>query len=337
VAAQTRLSIERDLESVSGKVTMARTRYAVTGGAGFIGSHIVKHLVGAGHDVVVLDDFSTGRRENLEPVKGSIELVEGSVTDRAACARAFKGAQFVFHEAALASVPRSVENPESTHEANATGTLNVLRAAHAAGVKRVAYAASSSAYGNTEELPKRETMLPRPLSPYAVSKLSGEEYCRAFYASYGLETVALRYFNVFGPGQDPQSQYAAVVPLFITSALAGRGPTINGDGGQTRDFTYIDNVVSANMLALEAPREALGQVFNVGCGERISVNQLWEIIRELTGSSAQAKYGEARTGDVRDSLASLDSIKSLLGYKPKVDLHEGLKRTVAYFVAQGGR
>ena len=305
-------------------------RFLVTGGAGFIGSHLVEHLVGEGHDVVVLDDFSTGKRENVASFR-DVEIVEGSVSDPDTCARACRGADYVLHQAALASVPRSLRDPVATHLANATGTLNVLLAARDAGVRRIVYAASSSAYGNTNELPKHEGMPPRPLSPYAVTKLAGEEYCRAFNASFGVETVALRYFNIFGPRQDPASQYAAVVPKFIVSAMGNEGPTIYGDGEQTRDFTYVANAVQANMLACEASAEALGEVFNVGCGARISVNELWRQIAREVKTRATPRYEPARTGDVRDSLASLDRAQRVLGYSPAVTLEEGLKRTVEWF------
>ncbi len=304
-------------------------RYLVTGGAGFIGSHLVEHLVGAGHEVVVLDDFSTGRRENIAPWLDRIELIEGSVAEPELCARAVRGVACVLHQAALPSVPRSVSDPDASHAANATGTLNLLVAARDAGVRRVVYAASSSAYGDTPELPKREEMLPRPRSPYAVAKLAGEHYCRAFHASYGLATVALRYFNVFGPRQDPNSQYAAVVPKFMTAALTGTPPTIFGDGQQTRDFTYIANVVRANMLACEAPAAALGDVFNIGCGERVSVNDLWRRIRGLTLSHLEARYEPPRPGDVRDSLADIVKARALLGYVPMVALDAGLRATLA--------
>lgn len=309
-------------------------RYVVTGGAGFIGSHLVEALVDARHEVVVLDDFSTGCRQNIEPFLDRIELVEGSITDPDVCAGAITGADFVLHQAALPSVPRSVRYPRTTHEVNATGTLNVLIAARDAGVKRVVYAASSSAYGDTETLPKREDMAVRPRSPYAVSKLAGEEYCRAFTTSYGLETVALRYFNVFGPRQDPASQYAAAVPRFITGAVAGKPPTIYGDGEQTRDFTYVANVVQANLLACTAPVEAVGDVFNVGCGARISVNDLWARIRRLTEAPVDAIHTDGRPGDVRDSLASLDRIRRIVGYEPVIGLEEGLKRTIEFFAPE---
>jgi len=307
-------------------------RYLVTGGAGFIGSHLVEHLVGEGHDVAVLDDFSTGKRENLEALQKQIEIIEGSVTDSATCARACRGVDFVLHQAALASVPRSLGDPLATHHANATGTLNVLLAARDAKVKRVVYAASSSAYGNTAELPKHERMVPRPLSPYAVSKLAGEQYCRAITASFGVETVALRYFNIFGPRQDPASQYAAVVPKFITAAQSSEGPVIYGDGEQTRDFTYVANAVRANMLACIAPAdECCGEVFNVGCGARISVNDLWRKIATLLECTAQPHYVPSRKGDVRDSLASLQRSEQVLGYSPVATLEDGLRHTVEWY------
>ena len=278
----------------------------------------------------MLDDFSTGKRENLATFRG-VEVVEGSVTDPATCARACRGVDYVLHQAALASVPRSLRDPVATHQANATGTLNVLLAARDAGVRRVVYAASSSAYGNTAELPKHEGMVPRPLSPYAVTKLAGEEYCRAVHASFGVQTVAFRYFNIFGPRQDPASQYAAVVPKFIVSAMANESPVIYGDGEQTRDFTYVANAVQANMVACSAPAEACGEVFNVGCGARISVNELWRQITGILESKARAQYEPARVGDVRDSLASLDRSRRVLGYEPVVSLEEGLRRTVESF------
>jgi nucleoside-diphosphate-sugar epimerase len=309
-------------------------RYLITGGAGFIGSHLAEHLLERGQEVVVLDDFSTGLRENLAPFQGRFELVEASITDYDACRRAVDGADRVLHQAALGSVPRSIDNPHHTHDVNATGTLNVLRAAVDAGVKRVVFAASSSAYGDTEELPKHEGMPTRPRSPYAVTKVTGEHYCRAFHASYGLETVALRYFNVFGPRQDPASQYAAVVPLFVTAAIAGRQPTIFGDGEQSRDFTYIANVVEANLLACEAGPNALGQVFNVGAGDRTTINQLWETIRSLVGADVHPVHAPPRPGDVRDSLAAMDRAGEALGYAPRIAVREGLRRTVEWYVAQ---
>ena len=313
---------------------MAASRYVVTGGAGFIGSHLVEELIRREQDVVVLDDFSTGLRQNLAPFEGSFELVEGTITDRTVCARAMEGADYVFHQAALGSVPRSVADPHTTHAVNATGTLNVLDAAREAGVRRVVYAASSSAYGDTEELPKHEGMVGRPRSPYAVSKLTGEGYCRAFHASYGLETVALRYFNVFGPRQDPNSQYAAVIPLFATAALTGSQPTIFGDGEQSRDFTFIANIVEANMLACHGPSEASGEVYNVGAGDRTTINQLWSLIAEAAGAEVEPRHEAPRPGDVRHSLASLERIERVLGYRPEVDVREGLRRTVEWYAEQ---
>jgi nucleoside-diphosphate-sugar epimerase len=303
--------------------------YLVTGGAGFIGSNLVEALVDDGTSVRVLDDFSTGRRENLDGFSGEIELVEGSITDPATCASACEGIQFVLHQAALASVPRSVANPAASHEACATGTLNMLIAARDSGVRRFVYAGSSSAYGDTPSLPKVEDMPALPRSPYAVAKLAGEHYCKAFSLIYGFETVVLRYFNIFGPRQDPTSQYSAVIPLFITKALAGEGPTIDGDGEQTRDFTYVENAVRANLLACTAtPAAVSGEVFNVGCGEQISVNQLWEAIQEATGAQVNSVTGPGREGDVRDSLASLDKVQGQMGYSVTVSLTEGLRRTV---------
>lgn len=315
---------------------MQSFRFVVTGGAGFIGSHLVESLLDLGHRVVVVDDFSTGRSENIQPFLPRVELVEGSIEDPEVCQHAIGGADYVLHQAALPSVPRSVRDPVSTHHACVTGTLNVLMAARAAGVRRVVYAASSSAYGNTEELPKYESMPPRPRSPYATAKLSGEYYCHAFYHSYGLETVALRYFNVFGPRQDPGSEYAAAIPKFIRAALREETPIIYGDGEQTRDFTYVDNVVTANLLACEAPVEAVGRVFNVGCGSAISVNELWRRIRECTGCEMQPQYVRGRAGDVRHSCASLKDARRLLGYMPRVGLDEGLSRTIAHFAAAAG-
>ena len=304
-------------------------RYVVTGGAGFIGSHLVEHLVHAGHDVTVLDDLSTGKRENLAPWKTSIRFIEGSITDPAACAKAIAGAHAVLHQAALPSVPRSVSDPLGSHAVNATGTLNVLVAARDANVQRVVYAASSSAYGDTPELPKHEGMVPRPRSPYAAAKLAGEDYCRAFHASYGLPTVSLRYFNVFGPRQDPSSAYAAVVPKFIAAALSNAAPVIYGDGEQTRDFTYVANVVRANLAACDARDAALGEAFNIGCGDRLSINALWGRVRAIAGGTAAPRHEPPRAGDVRDSLASVSRAHELLGWTPTIGLDEGLRRTLA--------
>jgi len=311
------------------------TSYLVTGGAGFIGSNLVEALVQVDARVRVLDDFSTGKRENLDGLNG-VELLEGSVTDPGACRAACQGVDYVLHQAALPSVPRSVADPWASHEACATGTLNMLIAAREAGVKRFVYAGSSSAYGDTPTLPKVEDMPALPRSPYAVAKLAGEHYCQAFALVYGFETVVLRYFNIFGPRQDPASQYSAVIPLFITHARAGEAPTIDGDGEQTRDFTYVENAVRANLLACTAAAEGVvGSVFNLGCGERISINRLWEAIQEATEAAVDAIHGPAREGDVRDSLASLDRARENLGYDVTVPLAEGLKKTVDWLAGQG--
>ena len=307
-------------------------RYLVTGGAGFIGSHLVHHLVAAGHEVVVLDDLSTGRRENLTPVWDRIRLLVGSVTDAEMCRRAMEGVDCVLHHAAVTSVERSVREPLAAHAVNATGTVNVLLAAGDAGVRRVVFAGSTSAYGNPADLPNHEDDRTHPLSPYAASKLAAEQYCEAFQATYGLEPVVLRYFNIFGPRQDPKSQYAAVIPRFITAALRGESPTIYGDGGQTRDFVYVANVVHANMLASRAPADQVaGQVFNVGCGRAISVNELWQSIRELVGTDVEPEYVEGRAGEVRDSLAAIEKARELFGYSEVVSFEDGLRQTIAYY------
>jgi nucleoside-diphosphate-sugar epimerase len=310
-------------------------RFLVTGGAGFIGSHLVEQLVAGGHDVVVLDDFSTGRRENLATVADRVRLIEGSITDAVVCRRAMADVDCVLHQAAATSVQGSVDEPLATHHVNATGTLSVLVAARDARVRRVVYAGSTSAYGNPATLPNREDQVTRPLGPYAASKLAGEEYCVAFHATYGLETVVLRYFNIFGPRQDPNSQYSAVVPRFIAAALQGEPPTIYGDGGQTRDFVHVANVVHANLLAARAPAERVaGQVINVGCGLSVSVNDLWDQIRELAGVPVLPRHAEGRPGEVRDSLASIDKARELVGYEPVVEFDEGLRQTVAYYRAE---
>jgi len=311
--------------------------YLVTGGAGFIGSHLVEHLLAAGAGVRVLDDFSTGRWENLQPFLDRLELLEGDITDPETCRSAARDVDVIFHQAALPSVPRSVAEPERSHAVNATGTLNVLLAARDAGVRRVVYASSSSAYGDTPTLPKREDQTPSPRSPYAVAKLTGEHYVRSFPGVFDVEGVALRYFNVFGPRQDPDSPYAAVIPLFASAALEGSSPTINGDGDQTRDFTYIDNVVLANFLAAFAPAsEVSGEVFNVGCGDRISINDLWREIRRAIDADVEAVHGPPRPGDVRDSLADLSHLRDRTGYEVVVPLDEGIRKTVAWIRAPGG-
>jgi len=306
------------------------SNYLVTGGAGFIGSHLVEALLAAGHQVRVLDDFSTGKRQNLAGTAARLEVIEGDIRDPAAVAKAVQGVEYVLHQAALPSVPRSVKDPATSHAVNATGTLNLLLAAREAGVRRVVYAASSSAYGDSPALPKREDMATQPKSPYAVSKLMGEHYCSAFGECYGLETVCLRYFNVFGPRQDLTSQYAAVIPLFITALLEGDEVPVHGDGGQTRDFTYVANVVEANLLAATAPGAA-GALCNIACGERTSLMELIALLAELTGCTPRIRHDPPRAGDVRDSLADITAARTRLGYTARVSLREGLKETVAWF------
>jgi nucleoside-diphosphate-sugar epimerase len=310
------------------------SKYLITGGAGFIGSHLAETLVARGDEVVVLDDLSTGKVENLASFRQKLHFVEGSITDQETLRACCEGISVVFHEAALASVPRSVANPLATNEANVTGTLNVLWAAKEAGASRVVYAASSSVYGDTEILPKHEEMAANPQSPYAVSKHVGELYCQVFADLYGLSTVSLRYFNVFGPRQDPQSQYAAVIPLFITRFLAGRPPEIHGDGAQTRDFTYIANVVAANLAAAAAP-DLHGEVINVACGDRISVNELASRVQRLCGAEQPAVHGPPRPGDVKHSQADIGRARRLLGFAPEVDFEHGLARTVSWYREQG--
>src|SRR5687768_10847956 len=303
----------------------------VTGGAGFIGSHIAAALSAAGARVRVLDDLSTGHRENLDEIGGDIDFIEGSVADEDVLHKALDGVEVVFHEAAIPSVPRSVEAPRQTHIASVDGTFSLLLAARDQGVRRVVYAASSSAYGDQPTLPKAEQMLPDPLSPYAVAKLVGEYYCQVFTRVYGLETVSLRYFNVFGPRQDPSSQYSGVVSRFISSLLGDEQPVIFGDGEQSRDFTYVDNVVAANLSAANAAG-ASGKIINVANGERITLNELLAELKDLTGKqNVTAEYREPRVGDVRHSLADNSMARELLGYKSKVDLREGLKRTIDWW------
>ena len=298
----------------------------VTGGGGFIGSHLVDRLLREGHDVRVLDSFATGRRENLAHVAGEVDLVEGDVQSYERVANATRGCQLILHQAALPSVPRSVQDPLMSNAVNVTGTLNVLLAARDAGVERVVYASSSSVYGANPALPKREDMPVAPISPYAVAKFAGESYCRSFSQVYGVEGVALRYFNVFGPRQDPNSQYAAVIPRFLEAAAARRSVTIFGDGEQSRDFTYIDNVVDANLLAMSG-RAPGGGVFNVACGERVTLNEVVVEIGALLNLTVDVEHAEPRTGDVRHSLADISRATEILGYRPSIGFGEGLRRT----------
>lgn len=307
-----------------------RKLYLVTGGAGFIGSHIAEALVKRGDRVRVLDNLITGRRENLSTIADKIEFIEGDICDYATTLRAAEGARVIFHQAAVPSVPRSVAEPALNHGINVNGTFNVLMAAREAGARRVVYAASSSAYGDTETLPKHEEMPPSPLSPYAAAKLFGEYYCQVFTRVYGFETVSLRYFNVFGPRQDPSSPYSGVISKFITTLLEGKTPVIYGDGEQSRDFTYIDNVVDANLRAAESG-EAIGQVINLGIGERVTINQLLAELQKIIGSNLPAHYEETRAGDIRHSLAAISRAKDLLGYRPLIGLAEGLRRTVEWY------
>jgi UDP-glucose 4-epimerase len=302
----------------------------VTGGGGFIGSHLVDRLLELGHAVRVLDNFSTGHRANLRRTLAHIELIEGDLRDPDTVRRAMQSAEIVLHQGALPSVPRSVNDPRTSNAVNVEGTLNVLLAARDAGVRRVVVASSSSVYGDTPTLPKVETMPPTPRSPYAISKLAAEQYTCAFAPLYGLETVALRYFNVFGPRQDPTSQYAGVIALFCTAALHGRPYTLQGDGLQSRDFTYVDNAVQANILAATAP-DVAGQVFNIACGQRITLLDMVAILNRLIGRDLPIEYGPPRAGDVRHSLADIGRAQQLLGYAPAVDVAEGLARTLAWY------
>lgn len=303
----------------------------VTGGAGFVGSHLAATLTASGTRVRVIDDLSTGHRENLDGIDGEIDFVQASLTDSKILQRALEDVEVVFHEAAIPSVPRSVENPRETHTACVEATFSLLLAARDARVRRVVYAASSSAYGDQPTLPKEEEMAPAPLSPYAVAKLVGEYYCQAFTHTYGLETVSLRYFNVFGPRQDPSSQYSGVISRFISVLLSGDQPVIFGDGEQSRDFTYIANVVDANLRAAQTTR-GVGHVINVANGERITLNQLLEELKKITGrTEVKAEYRTARVGDVRHSLADISRARDLLSYEPRVELQEGLQRTVEWY------
>jgi len=302
----------------------------VTGGAGFIGSHLVTRFVELGHRVRVLDNLSTGHRSNLAHLGSRIEWIEADLRDATACRKACDGVEFVFHQAALGSVPKSVEDPQTSHDVNVNGTFNLLLAAVQHKVRRFIYAVSSSAYGDTEESPKHEKMRPRPLSPYAVQKLTGEEYAAAFFVCYGLETITLRYFNVFGQRQDPKSQYAAAIPAFVSAILQGQSPTVYGDGEQSRDFTYVDNVVDGNLLAMSASKTC-GESVNVACGGQITINQVIEAINRVLGTKVRPRYVDPRPGDVRHSCADVRLANSLLGYVPRVSFEDGLRRAIDYY------
>ncbi len=310
-------------------------QYLITGIGGFIGSSLARALVARGERVRGIDNFSTGKRDNLADIRHGIELLEADINDQQAIAEACRGVDYVLHQAAIPSVPRSVANPLESNQANVDGTLNVLVAARDAGVKRVVYASSSSLYGDTPTLPKHEGMVPNPISPYAVAKLAGEHYMGAFYRSYGLETVSLRYFNVFGPYQDPTSMYSGVLAIFITRMLRGEQPTIYGDGEQSRDFTYIENVIEANLLACTAPAsQVAGKAFNCATGRRVSLNETYGVLQQLTGYDGPPKYAPPRAGDIKHSLADISLAEKHLGFRPKVSFEAGLRQTVAWYRGQ---
>jgi UDP-glucose 4-epimerase len=312
------------------------SQYLITGIAGFIGSSIARALLSRGERVRGVDNFATGKRENIAAILDRIDLRETDITDLDAMHKACAGVDFVTHQAAIPSVPKSVLDPLGSNRANIDGTVNLLVAARDAKVKRVVYAASSSAYGDTPTLPKHEDMRPDPISPYAVAKLASEQYMISFYRCYGLETVCLRYFNIFGPRQDPSSPYSGVLAKFTTQMLRGEQPTINGDGEQSRDFTYIDNAVEANLLACTAPaRKAAGQMFNVATGRRVTLNETFRVLQDLTGYQGQPKYGPVREGDVKHSLADISKAEAGLGYKPLVNFEEGLRLTVEWYRESG--
>lgn len=304
--------------------------FLVTGGAGFIGSHLVNHLVELGESVRVLDNFSTGKEENIKAWKDRVSIFVESICDTDIVRKAINGVDYVLHQAALPSVPRSIKDPISSNRINVNGTLNLLVESKAAGVKRFVFASSSSVYGNPTSMPVDETFLPDPRSPYAVTKLSGEYYARIYSKIYGLETVGLRYFNVFGPGQDTQSQYSAVIPIFANRILNGKNPIIFGNGDQSRDFTYIDNVVQANMLAITA-KNVSGEIFSIACGQRTSLNEMVSLFKTYLNKKVKPEYVEPRPGDIKHSFANITKAKELLGYKPKVLFREGLKRTLDWY------
>ena len=307
-------------------------KYLVTGGAGFIGCNLVRYILDKGHDVIVLDNLATGKMENLTDILDKIEFIEGDIRDRTTVDRAVAGCAAVFHEAALGSVPRSVEDPVTSHDVNVSGTVTVLEATRAAGIKRLIFAASSSAYGDQDESPKHEGMMPRPISPYAANKLACEMYLRAYASVYGMETMGLRYFNVFGPHQDPNGAYAAVIPAFVSMLLKGTAPTVYGNGEQSRDFCYVDNVCEANWLAANAPAEVCnGQVVNIACHHETSLNQILDKLKELLGTNIEAVYTDMRAGDVMNSLANITRAKEAIGYEPLVYFEEGLEKAIGWY------
>jgi UDP-N-acetylglucosamine 4-epimerase len=324
---------------IEGEQDTIMADFLVTGGGGFIGSNIVRALLGRGETVRVLDDFSTGKRENLDfsetlpDFTKNLEVVAGDIGDLPTCRMAVEGVQWVLHEAAIPSVPRSIEFPIESNLANIDGTLNVLTAARDAGVRRVVFASSSSVYGDSPGYPRHEMIMPKPLSPYAVQKLTDEHYMRVFFELYGLETVSLRYFNVFGPHQDPDSEYSAVIPKFIKAFQTGNQPTVYGDGEQSRDFTYVDNVVHGNLLALEA-KDAPGKVMNLACGGQLTLNELLALLKEIIGSDVEARYTDPRPGDVLHSWADIKVSEQVLNYRTLVPLKEGLQKTVEYFAGR---
>ena len=312
-------------------------RYLVTGGAGFIGSNLARYLLGAGHEVTVLDNFATGKPENLAEIRDRIELIEGDIRDRDTMDRAIRGCSAVFHEAALGSVPRSVEDPATSHDVNVNGTITVLESARAARVKRIIYAASSSAYGDQKQSPKHEGMVPAPISPYAAGKVACEAYMRGYAAVYGLETLCLRYFNVFGPHQSPHVAYAAVIPIFVSRIMRGERPVVFGDGEQSRDFCYIENVCEANWLAANAPAKACdGRAINIACNRRITINQILDQLRDLLGCEIEAEYADPRPGDIKHSLADISLARETIGYEPKVFFEEGLAKAIDWYKANPG-
>jgi len=305
-------------------------KYLITGGAGFIGSNLAFELLKRGDSVRILDNFATGRKINIEPIIDQVELIDGDIRDFWTVTEAVEGVDYILHQAALPSVPRSVKNPLTSNAVNIDGTLNIFEAARQAGVKRVVSACSSSVYGESETLPKVESMKPDPLSPYAITKLTGEEYGKVYYRLFGLETVALRYFNIFGPRQDPNSQYSAVIPLFIKAVLRNKQPLIYGDGEQSRDFTYIANAVSANLKACVAPNAA-GKSYNVACGQRYSLNQILEMLGQIVGRKITARYVDSRPGDIKHSMADITAAQTDLGYRPEFDFKFGLEETFKWF------